>query len=223
MTRRRGLWVAGALALAVGALGSCAGGTGTGTDDGNGGTDPGSILVTVTADGSAASGVDVELLDGAGTTSLQTGTTDADGEHTFGNLDPDPYTVEVTPPAGFDLAANEESSQSVTVGEGQNVSVSFALTDTTSSGGTVQEVQATASLTFDPEDLTIEPGTTVRWVNESGIFHTVTPDGHNEWSSADLPNGATFEHTFDTEGTFPYYCDPHRGQGMTGTITVQAP
>ncbi|MDX1674972.1 MAG: plastocyanin/azurin family copper-binding protein [Longimicrobiales bacterium] len=223
MTRRRGWWAVGTLALAVGALGSCDSGMGTDTDNGGGTPDPGSILVAVTADGSPASGVDVELLDGAGTMSLQTGTTDTNGEHTFGNLDPDPYTVEVTPPAGFDLAANEESSQSVTVGEGQNVTTSFALTDTTSSSGAVQEIQATGSLTFDPDDVTIEPGTTVRWVNDSGIFHTVTPDGHTEWASADLSDGTTFEHTFNTEGTFPYYCEPHVGQGMTGTIRVQAP
>ncbi|MDX1674974.1 MAG: plastocyanin/azurin family copper-binding protein [Longimicrobiales bacterium] len=86
----------------------------------------------------------------------------------------------------------------------------------------VVEVQAMGDLTFSPPDVTIEPGTTVRWVNESGIFHTVTPDGHTEWASADLSDGTTFEHTFNTEGTFPYYCEPHVGQGMTGTITVES-
>jgi plastocyanin len=32
---------------------------------------------------------------------------------------------------------------------------------------------------------------------------------------------ATYEHTFTTAGTFPYYCSVHFMLGMTGTITVQ--
>jgi plastocyanin len=33
--------------------------------------------------------------------------------------------------------------------------------------------------------------------------------------------GATYDHTFTTTGTFPYYCSVHFFLGMTGTITVQ--
>jgi plastocyanin len=84
------------------------------------------------------------------------------------------------------------------------------------------EVHLTSGVTFSPATLTVEPGTTVRWVNSASLFHTVTPDGHNEWAHRDMPADAEFEHTFTTEGTFPYYCEPHLSQGMTGTITVQA-
>ncbi len=53
------------------------------------------------------------------------------------------------------------------------------------------------------------------------MLHTVTPQGHTEWSAANLSsNGSTFVHTFDTPGTYAYYCQPHLGQGMTGTVTV---
>ena len=49
----------------------------------------------------------------------------------------------------------------------------------------------------------------------------MTPDGHSEWTSATIAdNGDTFIHTFDTPGTYQYFCQPHVGQGMTGTITV---
>ena len=34
-------------------------------------------------------------------------------------------------------------------------------------------------------------------------------------------SGETFEVRFDQVGTFPYYCNPHRSLGMTGTIIVQ--
>lgn len=58
--------------------------------------------------------------------------------------------------------------------------------------------------------------------------HTVTsgttdgrsgnPDG--DFDSGNMDTGDTFEFTFDTEGTFPYYCTPH--PWMQGTVTVVA-
>ena len=32
--------------------------------------------------------------------------------------------------------------------------------------------------------------------------------------------GETFTMMFDTPGTYEYYCEPHRGAGMTGTLVV---
>ena len=32
--------------------------------------------------------------------------------------------------------------------------------------------------------------------------------------------GATYQHTFTTAGSFPYYCLPHGNIGMVGTIEV---
>lgn len=74
---------------------------------------------------------------------------------------------------------------------------------------------------FSQSQVTIEPGTTVRWVNQGDIFHTVTPDGNDEWARTTFDNaGDTFEHTFETEGEFPYFCEPHQSLGMVGTIRV---
>lgn len=33
--------------------------------------------------------------------------------------------------------------------------------------------------------------------------------------------GNVYMFTFTTKGTYPYFCRPHAGAGMTGTITVQ--
>ena len=33
--------------------------------------------------------------------------------------------------------------------------------------------------------------------------------------------GGTYEYTFDTEGTFDYFCIPHESAGMTGTVSVK--
>lgn len=69
-------------------------------------------------------------------------------------------------------------------------------------------------------------GTKVRWVwaTPSGL-HTVTPDVTEPPRSGDpVPNPFTYEHTFNTPGTFAYYCEVHGGPGgvgMAGTIMVQ--
>lgn len=88
-------------------------------------------------------------------------------------------------------------------------------------GGEVVEIQLT-NFAFSNPALHISPGTTVRWRNTTATFHTVTPDGHSAWSEwQTAANGETFEVTFNTAGTYPYYCVPHRSLGMTGTIIVE--
>lgn len=70
--------------------------------------------------------------------------------------------------------------------------------------------------TFSPKVFTVAAGTTVMWVNEDSVAHNVESD---VFSSGILNEGDTFEHTFDTAGTFEYECTLH--PGMTGTIVVQ--
>src|SRR5688500_10351273 len=73
---------------------------------------------------------------------------------------------------------------------------------------------------FAPAELTIDRGTTVRWVNRAGA-HTVTPDGHDRWRSQPVAAvDQRFEHTFTLSGTFAYYCEPHASHGMKGIINV---
>jgi plastocyanin len=68
----------------------------------------------------------------------------------------------------------------------------------------------------------ITVGTTVHWVWVAG-FHNVasgnccTFDGN--FTSGAPASGDTFDHTFSTAGTFPYFCEVH-GAAMTGTINV---
>lgn len=196
-----------------------------GGDDGGSTTDPpttGDLRVAVTADGSARPGVDVRLFAGGGTSVTETATTGSDGTVTFEDLEAGNHAVEVETPDGFVLDSGADDRQTVTVSAGSTANASFALV--TDPSAQIVEVFARDDLTFSQADLTIAPGTTVRWVNQGQMLHTVTPDGHDEWQEATLAsNGETFTHTFETEGTFEYYCQPHLAQGMVGTITVQAP
>jgi len=83
------------------------------------------------------------------------------------------------------------------------------------------------SFFFTPASVTIHRGDTVRWSwNSSGHSTTSGSPGmpNGLWDSGILNQGATFSHTFNTAGTFPYYCTVH-GQccGMVGTVRVVAP
>jgi plastocyanin len=87
--------------------------------------------------------------------------------------------------------------------------------------GQVVEIEL-RNFEFSQRELRIAPGTTVRWRNSTSTFHTVTPDGHAQWSEWQTAGvGETFEVRFDQVGTFSYYCLPHRALGMTGTVIVE--
>jgi plastocyanin/uncharacterized membrane protein len=80
---------------------------------------------------------------------------------------------------------------------------------------------------FDPVGLAVEPGTTVRFEIDAGS-HSVTayenrvPSDTTPFDSGTISEGA-FEYTFDTPGTYDYYCLPHKSMGMTGRIVVSEP
>jgi len=76
--------------------------------------------------------------------------------------------------------------------------------------------------TFYPASKTISAGTTITWTNNSGVTHTVTSDTGTELNSGDLGgSGGSYQHTFNSTGTFNYHCVYHQSMGMTGSITVQ--
>ena len=98
-------------------------------------------------------------------------------------------------------------------------------------GGPTKEVAVGPgnSLVFEPAELTITPGTTVHWVWESDNHNVVPssqPEGAN-WQGTEggesktYNTGHEYSYTFQTTGTFEYFCQPHRQAGMTGSITVQ--
>jgi plastocyanin len=80
---------------------------------------------------------------------------------------------------------------------------------------------------FVPSSVTIHRGDTVQWTwSSSGHSSTSgTPGAPNGlWDSGILNQGATFTHTFNTVGSFPYHCTPHGlCCGMVGMVTVTNP
>ncbi|MDT3437635.1 plastocyanin/azurin family copper-binding protein [Haloarcula sp. 1CSR25-25] len=119
------------------------------------------------------------------------------------------------------------------------LSTAGCLSGQASSG---QTVTMPANLTFEPKTATVETGGTVTWTNESDIEHTVTayedeiPDGSAYFASGGFESeraarnrvtegliapGENYEHTFDQPGTYGYFCIPHEGSGMVGTVRVK--
>lgn len=89
----------------------------------------------------------------------------------------------------------------------------------------VVEIELTDALRFVPDEVVITPGTTVRWITVSTVFHTITPrdgDQLGVFERQEVPAGdQPFEHTFTVaEETYDYFCEPHELAGMVGTIRV---
>lgn len=75
---------------------------------------------------------------------------------------------------------------------------------------------------FKPSPLPVKAGTRVTWTNEDQIQHTVTsgaPGSKDGKFDGTLDGaGKTFTFTFDTPGTYAYFCDRHNS--MTGEVVV---
>ena len=85
--------------------------------------------------------------------------------------------------------------------------------------------QLTANITiklfqYQPGRLQVNAGTTVNWVNEDEIFHTVTAEKPESGFNGSLDGkGKSFSFTFSQLGIYAYYCDRH--EHMRGEIEVR--
>jgi plastocyanin len=75
------------------------------------------------------------------------------------------------------------------------------------------------NFTFNPPRLTVKAGTTVKWLNDDDIPHTVVSSSKTFKSHA-LDTLDQFSFTFETPGLYEYFCSLH--PHMTGTIVVEA-
>ena len=74
---------------------------------------------------------------------------------------------------------------------------------------------------FDQANITVEPGTTVTWVQSGNNPHTTTSyDGLWDSGMIEGGSGGTFSYTFEEPGRYDYFCIPHESLGMIGSVTV---
>ena len=74
------------------------------------------------------------------------------------------------------------------------------------------------TLAYMPSAIQVSPGTTVTWTNNDYVVHTVT-DTAGTFDSDLIQPQNTWKHTFDSKGTYNYFCTLH--PWMKGEVIVQ--
>ncbi len=76
---------------------------------------------------------------------------------------------------------------------------------------------------FEPSEVTIAPGDTVRWIWRAGA-HTATSGtacvANRAWDIPFTPDAPDAQFKFEVPGEYPYFCRPHCTLGMTGKVVV---
>lgn len=81
---------------------------------------------------------------------------------------------------------------------------------------------------FEPNEITIQSGDTVTWINAQDDMHNVMseslPKGVKPFESPMLEKkGQKWSHTFTQSGTYAFHCHPHAEAGMRGMVIVDQP
>ena len=98
-------------------------------------------------------------------------------------------------------------------------------TVTNAPGSSTPGCEETADGCFIPSPVTIPVGGTVTWENGDTAAHTSTAGSATEgpsgvFDSSLIMAGSSFSHTFDSAGTFDYFCMVH--PWMAGSVIVVA-
>ena len=72
---------------------------------------------------------------------------------------------------------------------------------------------------FAPQRIIVKTGTTVTWINDDDVPHTVVSN-NKVFKSKTLDTKDSFSFTFMTPGAYDYFCSLH--PHMTGTVVVEA-
>jgi plastocyanin len=177
----------------------------------------GVVSGTVTEAGTGVAGATLQLSrTGA---PARNATSSATGAYQFDQVEVGTWSLVITPPEGFNISGAGTATVTVTANATATANFQLERIDSPPQTGTVEVAMMTGN-TFSPADVTVAPGTTVRWRNEDNLEHNSTGTG-GTWASPNIGSGATFEHQFNEVGTFNYSCTLHAG--MNGVVRVQQP
>lgn len=98
---------------------------------------------------------------------------------------------------------------------GEDTTTSEAIEDE-ATGDDSEEAATISGLTFQPDPIEVEAGTTVVWSNEDGVGHTVSAEDGSFDEAVDAGSSASV--TFDEAGEYEYFCGIH--PQMSGTVVV---
>ena len=79
------------------------------------------------------------------------------------------------------------------------------------------------NLVFEPNDITIDAGDTIHFVNGMLPPHNIIVEGRADLSRESLmfTPGESQDITFADVGDYDFFCGPHQGAGMIGTVHVK--
>ncbi|MEM9544249.1 MAG: plastocyanin [Cyanobacteria bacterium P01_E01_bin.42] len=107
----------------------------------------------------------------------------------------------------------------------------FAITASSAAAAsyTVKMGSDTYQLKFEPSELTVSPGDTVKFQNNKLAPHNIVFDQEPfkslAMTSTKMLYSPTDSHSITipegASGEYSFYCSPHRGAGMVGKLTVQ--
>lgn len=148
--------------------------------------------------------------------------------------EPDPATAEPTTTEESTTAepttTEEQTTAEPTTTEQATTTEPTTTAEPTATATTrTVTVAPTGDLRFDPESLTVPVGSTVEFEWDASGHNVVVGDqpagggwnGTEGGSGTTYNSGHTHSYTFETAGTYEYYCSPHRSFGMVGTIVVE--
>jgi plastocyanin len=137
-----------------------------------------------------------------------------------------PYFCAIHPEMeGTITVVGDAPASSAAASESQGPAASAAPVEPASPVASADPVASPAAvsiidLAFEPATIEVDAGTTVTWVNDDSLPHTVTARD-DDFNSGVMLSGDVFEQTFETPGTFDYFCAIH--PSMTGTVVVRDP
>lgn len=105
--------------------------------------------------------------------------------------------------------------------------MAFLLAITAPSANALDATITQVGTSWSPDVVTITPGDQVTWVWTSGIHTTTSGTGPTDpqqgllWQSPLTSAVPSFSFTFNSVGTFPFFCEPHFAFGMVGEVIVE--
>jgi len=136
-----------------------------------------------------------------------------------GRQTPPTMPKQTSAPAQQAVIEGQQPAQEATAGE-----------EATDNGEEAEEASATApsareehtvqikGFAFAPRTITVKVGNTVTWTNGDSVGHTATADD-DSFDTGLLAKGQSGSVTFDTPGTYTYFCTPH--PNMKATVLVE--
>tara|TARA_B100001094_G_scaffold131019_1_gene126834 strand:+ start:150 stop:524 length:375 start_codon:yes stop_codon:yes gene_type:complete len=84
------------------------------------------------------------------------------------------------------------------------------------------QMGSNGNLIFEPSDVTIDAGDTIHFVNNMLPPHNIIVEGRADLSRESLMfnPGESQDILFADAGDYSFFCGPHQGAGMVGTVHV---